>query len=139
MTNLVTNRFTESLNRHKIETRRNRVDTLQVNLGKLCNQACKHCHVDAGPNRTENMDERTVQRIIELLKDATSILTVDITGGAPEMNPHFRQLVVAARKLGKTVIDRCNLTVLFEPGQETTADFCGITVFKLPRLCLAIH
>ncbi len=99
------------------------VTWLQVNLGKLCNQACRHCHVDAGPKRTEIMDARTVDRLIELLEGAPEIELVDLTGGAPELNPHFRRLVVAARRLGKRVIDRCNLTVLFEPGQEDLVAF----------------
>lgn len=122
-TNTLTNRFTEHLSAHGISPNRAQPDTLQVNIGKLCNQACKHCHVDAGPARTENMELGTIERLIELLKKSAAIHTVDITGGAPELNPHFRYLVGAARALGKTVIDRCNLTVLFEPGQETTAQF----------------
>lgn len=91
---------------------------LQVNLGKLCNQACLHCHVDAGPKRTEIMARPTIDaviRAVEILK----VPTVDLTGGAPEMNPHFRELVVACRQLGVTqIIDRCNLTILLEPGYE---------------------
>ncbi len=99
------------------------VSWLQVNLGKLCNQACRHCHVDAGPKRTEVMDARTVDRLIELLEGAPEVDLVDLTGGAPELNPQFRRLVAAARSLGKRVIDRCNLTVLFEPGQEDLVEF----------------
>lgn len=123
MTNTITNRFTERFATHGISPQRHTLETLQINLGKLCNQACKHCHVDAGPSRTENMDERTAQRVLELLRTSASIHTVDITGGAPELNPHFRNLVSAARAMNKTVIDRCNLTVLFESGQESTAEF----------------
>lgn len=115
--------FRETLNQHILTVDRTPVEILQVNIGRLCNQACHHCHVDAGPGRTENMDERTVGRVIELLEKSETIHTVDITGGAPELNPHFRKLVIAARKNGKSVIDRCNLTVLFEPGQEETAFF----------------
>ena len=122
-TNTLTNRFAERLSAHGINPKRGMPDTLQVNIGKLCNQACKHCHVDAGPARTENMELDTIERLIELLKASPAIHTVDITGGAPELNPHFRYLVGAARAMGKTVIDRCNLTVLFETGQETTAEF----------------
>lgn len=103
--------------------KRNRVTTLQVNLGKLCNQACSHCHVEAGPKRTENMSMTSVERLIELAENNPGIKTVDITGGAPEMNPNFRYFVKALRRLGKEVIVRCNLTVLFEPGQEDTALF----------------
>jgi radical SAM/Cys-rich protein len=97
--------------------------TLQINVGKLCNQACHHCHVEAGPARREIMTRRTVDRVLELLATSPSIETVDLTGGAPELNPHVRELVRGARRLGKQVIDRCNLTVLFEPGQEDTARF----------------
>jgi radical SAM/Cys-rich protein len=96
--------------------------TLQVNLGYVCNQTCQHCHVAAGPNRTESMDAATVDAVIDAMR-ATRASTLDLTGGAPELNPHFRRLVVAAREAGVRVIDRCNLTVLFEPGQEDLADF----------------
>ena len=102
---------------------RSRVETLQINLGKLCNQACHHCHVDAGPKRTELMDERTAKRLIQLLETSQTIHTVDITGGAPEMNPYFRMLVRESRRLGKKVIDRCNLSILFEPGHEDLGNF----------------
>lgn len=100
-----------------------RVDTLQINVGKRCNQACKHCHVDAGPNRTEEMSHETAELVIEALRRSPSIRTLDITGGAPELNANFRYLVQSARELGRSVIDRCNLTVLFLPGQEDTAQF----------------
>jgi len=96
--------------------------TLQVNLGYVCNQTCQHCHVNAGPNRTESMDGSTVDAVVETLR-ATRARTLDLTGGAPELNLHFRRLVIAARALGVRVIDRCNLTVLFEPGQEDLAEF----------------
>lgn len=100
-----------------------RIDTLQVNVGKRCNQACKHCHVDAGPNRTEEMTRETADLVIAALERSPGIATLDITGGAPELNANFRSLVTAATNLGRQVIDRCNLTVLFEPGQEDTAQF----------------
>jgi len=103
--------------------RRINAGTLQINLGKLCNQACHHCHVDAGPKRKEQMDEKTAHRLIELLEASPETHTVDITGGAPELNANFRYLVTEARKLGKKVIERCNLSILFEPGQETLAQF----------------
>jgi radical SAM/Cys-rich protein len=103
--------------------RRAAVTTLQINVGKRCNQACHHCHVEAGPRRTEMMTAATAARILEVLEATPSIHTVDITGGAPELNPNFRDLVIRSRELGKRVIDRCNLTVLFEPGQEELADF----------------
>jgi len=96
--------------------------TLQVNLGYLCNQTCLHCHVNAGPRRTEIMDEATVSSVLGYLK-AAKIQTLDLTGGAPEMNPHFRHLVSEARKLGVRVIDRCNLTILEEQGYEGMAEF----------------
>jgi radical SAM/Cys-rich protein len=102
--------------------RRRRVETLQVNVGYKCNQTCVHCHVNAGPTRTEIMDRETVAEVIAYIK-ASGIRTVDITGGAPELNPHFRSLVLAARNLGAHVMDRCNLTVLEQPGQEDTAQF----------------
>jgi radical SAM/Cys-rich protein len=102
--------------------RRNPVETLQVNVGYKCNQTCVHCHVNAGPTRTEMMDRATVSDAIAYIK-AAGIRTVDITGGAPELNPHFRALVLAARNLGAHVMDRCNLTVLEQPGQEDTAGF----------------
>ncbi|WP_432695598.1 arsenosugar biosynthesis radical SAM (seleno)protein ArsS [Marinobacterium sp. YM272] len=101
---------------------RGATETLQVNLGYLCNQSCVHCHVNAGPHRTEMMTPELIDTIIEVLK-ARRIGTLDLTGGAPEMNPEFRRLVSAARALGVHVIDRCNLTILFEPGQEGLAEF----------------
>jgi radical SAM/Cys-rich protein len=115
--------FRQTLKDHRIELARQPLRTLQVNLGKLCNQACRHCHVEAGPRRKEVMSEETIERVLELLATSPGIRTVDITGGAPEMNPNFRFLVREIRKLGREVIDRCNLTVLFEPGQESTAGF----------------
>lgn len=106
------------------ELSRRSLSTLQINVGKLCNQACLHCHVEAGPKRTEMMDGRTATRLMELMAaDARHIGTVDITGGAPEMNAHFRPLVLHARKLGIGVIDRCNLTVLHLDGQHDTVAF----------------
>ena len=102
--------------------RRKRVDTLQVNLGYKCNQSCLHCHVNAGPTRTEMMSREMVFEVIAYLK-ASGIRTLDLTGGAPELNPHFRLLVKAARDIGVKVMDRCNLTILHEPGQEDLADF----------------
>jgi len=102
--------------------RRKKLETLQVNLGYKCNQTCLHCHVNAGPTRTEMMNRETVSEVITYLK-VSGIKTVDITGGAPELNPHFRSLVLAARNLGVHVMDRCNLTVLEQPGQDDTAQF----------------
>ncbi len=102
--------------------RRERLETLQVNLGYKCNQTCVHCHVNAGPTRTEQMGCETVQTVLRYL-GASGVGTLDITGGAPELNPHFRELVERARALGAHVIDRCNLTVLEEAGQDGLADF----------------
>ncbi len=102
--------------------RRRAIESLQVNLGYTCNQTCVHCHVNAGPNRTEQMERTTIDLVIEVMR-ARSIGSLDLTGGAPELNVHFRSLVGAARALGAEVIDRCNLTILEEPGQETLADF----------------
>jgi len=102
--------------------RRRRLETLQVNLGYVCNQTCVHCHVNAGPKRTESMSLETVNEVLAYLL-ASGARTVDLTGGAPELNPHFRHLVMTARDHGARVIDRCNLTVLFEPGQEGLAEF----------------
>ena len=102
---------------------REEITTLQVNAGKLCNQACHHCHVEAGPKRTEIMTREVAERILELLSAGPSITTVDITGGAPELNSNFQWIVRESHKLGRHVIDRCNLTVLFEPGQERLAEF----------------
>ena len=102
--------------------RRARLTTLQVNLGYRCNQSCLHCHVNAGPTRTEMMDAETVDGVIAVLR-ARRIETLDLTGGAPELNGHFRRLVQAARAQGVRVIDRCNLTILSEPGQDGLAEF----------------
>lgn len=106
-----------------LNIRRKPIEILQINIGKLCNQACHHCHVEAGPKRTENMQAATVDRVIELLKATPTIHTLDITGGAPELNVNFKRLVLAAKELNKKIIDRCNLTVFYEPGQEETAYF----------------
>ena len=102
--------------------RRRSVEILQVNLGYKCNQSCLHCHVNAGPNRTEMMDAATIDTVLAYL-DAERVKTLDVTGGAPELHPLFRSLVVRARALGAHVIDRCNLTILGEPGQEDLPEF----------------
>src|ERR1043166_8519618 len=104
--------FREKLRQHGLgELRRREVTTLQINVGKLCNQACHHCHVDAGPKRSEIMQEKVAERVLALLAASPVIHTVDITGGAPEPNPNFRSLVTRSRAMGRQVIDRCNLTV----------------------------
>jgi len=101
---------------------RRRLEVLQVNLGYKCNQTCVHCHVNAGPTRTEMMSRETVFEVVAFLK-AAGIRMLDITGGAPELNPHFRILVTAARALDVHVIDRCNLTIIEQPGQEYLPQF----------------
>ena len=102
---------------------RGRARTLQLNVTRRCDLACHHCHVESSPSRTEAMDERTLARALALLARSAQIDTVDITGGAPELHPGFRELVRAARALGRRVIDRCNLVILDEPGHEDTAEF----------------
>lgn len=115
--------FHATLAAHGLTLTRRRLTTLQVNVGRKCNQACHHCHVEAGPNRTEMMARATLERLVALVAAAPAVTTVDVTGGAPELHPDFRWFVAALRGLGKRVIDRCNLTVLLEPGQEDTAAF----------------
>ena len=101
---------------------RRRLETVQVNVGYVCNQTCLHCHVNAGPKRTESMTRETADQVLAYIA-ASRATTLDITGGAPEINPHFRHLVRSARAQGVRVIDRCNLTILFEPGHEDLAQF----------------
>jgi radical SAM/Cys-rich protein len=116
--------FLRTLGEHGLgPLRRSRPTTLQVNLGRRCDLACHHCHVEAGPARSEALDRRTADRVLELLAADPGLTHLDLTGGAPELNPHFRDLVAGARALGREVLDRCNLTVLFQPGQEETAEF----------------
>lgn len=102
--------------------KRRHLATLQVNVGYRCNQSCVHCHVNAGPHRTEQMGGEVIEHVLDVL-ERRGIPTLDITGGAPELNPHFRRLVRRARALGVHVIDRCNLTILDVPGQEDLAEF----------------
>ena len=102
--------------------RRGKLATLQVNVGYRCNQSCFHCHVNAGPNRTEEMTGDIANLVLDFLR-RRKIAALDITGGAPELNPHFRRLVREARKLRAKVMDRCNLTILEQPGQEDLAEF----------------
>jgi len=102
--------------------RRRRLETLQINVGYRCNQSCLHCHVNAGPTRTEEMDRRTALEVLAFI-ESSGIKTLDITGGAPELNPHFRLLVTSARELGVHVMDRCNLTILEQPGHDDLAQF----------------
>lgn len=114
---------------------RGELHTLQINLGYLCNMSCSHCHVNAGPTRTELMDAANIDLVVDFVR-AANIRCVDLTGGAPEMNPHFRSLVSRLHALDVTVIDRCNLTVLLEPGYEGLAEFLAqhkvVVVASLP-------
>lgn len=114
--------FAGKLRDERLELARDRLDILQVNLGKLCNQACRHCHVDASPTRTEIMTRETIDRIASFLEQS-DVQTVDLTGGAPELNPDFRAFVQRIRAQGRRVMVRCNLTVIFEPGQEDLPEF----------------
>src|SRR6185437_3887271 len=118
------NRFSQTLVQRSLSLRRVRPEILQVNVGKLCNLTCVHCHVNAGPKRKEIMTRATIDRIIDWLT-ATDIPTVDLTGGAPEMIPDFRYFIerVCALEPKRHVIDRCNLTILIEPGYEDLAEF----------------
>ena len=115
--------FEDHLREAGFVLRRGPLTTLQVNVGLRCDLACHHCHVEAGPKRTEALGDPGAARILELLAAHPALELLDLTGGAPELNPHFRRLVSGARRLGRRVIDRCNLTVLALPGQEDTAAF----------------
>ena len=118
------NRFAQKLAEHLRSLRRERAEILQVNVGKLCNLTCVHCHVNAGPKRKEIMTRKTIDRIIDWLAK-TEIPTVDLTGGAPEMILDFRYFVARLRTLEKPrhIIDRCNLTILIDPGYEDLPRF----------------
>ncbi len=117
------NRFQSKLVDHKYDLKKISIEILQVNVGKLCNLTCSHCHVEAGPTKTqENMNEETARAVVRLM-DSLGAKTFDLTGGAPEMNPHFRYLVNEARNRGMHVIDRCNLTILLEKGMEDFGEF----------------
>ena len=118
------NRFAEKLGAHSLSLRRGRPEILQVNVGKLCNLTCMHCHVNAGPKRKEIMTRDTIDRIIDWLAKA-DIPIVDLTGGAPEMIPDFRYFItqIGALQLPRHIIDRCNLTILLEPGYEDLSEF----------------
>ena len=117
-------RFADKLKRAGIERlHADRIEILQVNVGKLCNMTCAHCHVDAGPDRREIMQRPTVDACLNALRSHPQIRTVDLTGGAPEMNPHFRDFVRETRALGRQVIDRCNLTILLAKGYDDLPEF----------------
>ena len=114
--------FAEKIRSNGGDLKRHAVDVLQVNLGRYCNLACIHCHVESGPTRKEKMARENVEAVLKFLA-RTEIPTLDITGGAPELHPDFDFLVAAARRLGRHVMDRCNLTVIFEPGKEYLPEF----------------
>ncbi|MDH5752109.1 MAG: arsenosugar biosynthesis radical SAM protein ArsS [Deltaproteobacteria bacterium] len=116
------NRFLNALRQSGLRLERGPTRILQINLGRRCNQTCRHCHVEAGPARREVMQWPLMERLIGLASHPT-ITTVDLTGGAPEMNPHYRSLVEGLSGLGREIITRCNLTVLMEPGFEWLPDF----------------
>lgn len=119
--------FLNVLEHHGLELDPESIETLQVNVGKLCNQACQHCHVDASPYRTEEMDRRTVDQCLNILRDHESIRTLDLTGGAPELNAHFDYFVTEARKMGRRVMVRHNLTVTIDGHPRT-----GESLSRLP-------
>src|SRR5262249_5598587 len=115
--------FDRTLAKHELDPlKATGIEVLQVNVGKLCNQTCRHCHVDAGPDRREIMSRETLAECLAVVA-RSDIPVVDITGGAPELNPHFRWFVEEVRRLDRHVIDRCNLTVLLTPGQENLVEF----------------
>ncbi len=119
----MTNLFQAKLVEHKYELKKTAIEILQVNVGKLCNLTCSHCHVEAGPTKTkENMNKKTARAIVVLM-DSFKPKTLDLTGGAPEINPYFRFLVKEAYTRGIHIIDRCNLAVLFEKGMEDLSEF----------------
>jgi len=99
------------------------LSTLQINIGRRCNQACKHCHVDSSPTDERNMKQKDLETLIKIIETTPEITTIDITGGAPEMHPGFMQLVTASLNAGKQAIDRCNLTILEEPGYSYLYEF----------------
>ncbi len=110
--------------------KRDFLETLQINIGYKCNQACSHCHVNAGPNRKEMMSEEII-KIIPKVIEANNIKVLDITGGAPELHPKFKQLITEVKSLGVQIIDRCNLTILTEPGYKDMAKFLALNKVKI--------
>lgn len=124
--------FSKMLTDNDIAQKRLNVDTLQMNLGNLCNQACRHCHVEASPKGQDNMQREVFERVLELIDKSTiKPNTVDLTGGAPEMNPNFRWFVKKLSERNISIIDRCNLTVLYEPDQEGLAEFLASNQVKI--------
>lgn len=120
---MVVESFRSKLSQCGVELRKRKIDILQVNVGKLCNMTCVHCHVEAGPTKTkENMSRQTAEAVVRFL-DVSGAGTLDITGGAPEMNPNFKYLVIEAKSRGVRVIDRCNLTIFYEKGMSDLPEF----------------
>ncbi|CBJ30512.1 conserved unknown protein [Ectocarpus siliculosus] len=115
--------FQQHVQEQGIKINRESSTIFQLNIGLFCNQACSHCHVESSPQRKEMVSKEVAERCIEIIKNSPTVKTLDITGGAPELNDHFRYMVEEGRALGLDVIDRCNLTVLQEPGQEDLAEF----------------
>lgn len=115
--------FHQYLNQNQLELKRDMTTIFQMNIGLYCNQACNHCHVESSPKRAEMLDRKTAEQCLNIIRNSPGITTLDITGGAPELNSQFRFLVEEGHKMGLEVIDRCNLTVLEEPGQEDLPDF----------------
>jgi radical SAM/Cys-rich protein len=123
--------FRIKLEQNNIALRKKQIDVLQVNVGKLCNLTCVHCHVEAGPTKTkENMDQKTAEAVVGFMH-RTDVQTLDITGGAPEINPHFSYLVEEARKKGLRILDRCNLTVFYEPQMDYLPEFLAKTQVEI--------
>lgn len=123
--------FNQTLTQHNLPAlTRNKLTDLQINLGYLCNQACEHCHVEAGPKRTEIMTWDTMQKILDWA-EKSNIKSVDLTGGAPEMNPNFKRFIIAFKQMGAGIISRCNLTILMEPGYEDLAQWYADNKIKL--------
>ena len=116
--------FEEKVASCGLDSKRGALQTLQINMGKYCNLACRHCHVGAGPTKKkENMGEEVARKLIRLINDMPTLACVDLTGGAPELNPWFRPVIESVSRPGLEIIDRCNLTVFYEPGQEETPEF----------------
>lgn len=115
--------FYTFLEQKSLDLTRKPTTVFQMNIGIYCNQACNHCHVESSPRRTEMMSFEVAEQCLKVIRASPDISTVDITGGAPELNDQFRYLVEEVSKMGIEIIDRCNLTVLEEPGQEDLPEF----------------
>ncbi len=127
--------FEARLSAHALNLAPTGIDILQVNLTRLCNQACRHCHVDSSPTRTEAMSREGIEQLLVILREHPQITALDVTGGAPELHPDFDELVVRARELGKTVMVRHNLTVTFDPHPQTGRDMHYLPAFFAEHAC----